>query len=52
MQVVLANKRIAIILLDSLGRFTRVADAVRIRKWVETAVVQGHIASAATTRIN
>lgn len=50
MQVVLANKRIAIILLDSLGRFTRVADAVRIRKWVETAVGQGHIASAATTR--
>lgn len=50
MQVVLANKRIAIILLDSLGRFTRVADAVRIRKWVETAVGQGHIASASTVR--
>jgi len=39
MQAVLANKRLAIILLDSLGRFTRVADAIRIRKWVENAVV-------------
>ncbi len=45
MQVVLANKRLAIILLDSLGRFTRVADAIRIRKWVENAVVPARVAS-------
>jgi D-alanyl-D-alanine endopeptidase (penicillin-binding protein 7) len=49
MQVVLANKRMAIILLDSLGRFTRVADAIRIRKWVESAVAPARVASAAMT---
>ncbi|MEC5387106.1 D-alanyl-D-alanine endopeptidase [Uliginosibacterium sp. H3] len=48
MQVVLANKRMAIILLDSSGRFTRVADAIRIRKWVETAVAPARIASVST----
>ncbi|MDB5799762.1 MAG: D-alanyl-D-alanine endopeptidase [Rhodocyclales bacterium] len=53
MQVVLANKRMAIILLDSLGRFTRVADAIRIRKWVENAVVPARVASVvAITRLN
>lgn len=46
MQVVLANKRMAIILLDSLGRFTRVADAIRIRKWVETAMTPAKVATA------
>ncbi|MDB5814540.1 MAG: Peptidase [Rhodocyclales bacterium] len=45
MQAVLANKRLAIILLDSLGRFTRVADAIRIRKWVESAVAPARVAS-------
>jgi D-alanyl-D-alanine endopeptidase (penicillin-binding protein 7) len=53
MQAVLANKRLAIILLDSLGRFTRVADAIRIRKWVENAVAPARVASIATvTRLN
>jgi D-alanyl-D-alanine endopeptidase (penicillin-binding protein 7) len=53
MQVVLANKRMAIILLDSLGRFTRVADAIRIRKWVENAVVPSRVAAATvSTRLN
>lgn len=49
MQVVLANKRMAIILLDSLGRYTRVADAIRIRKWVESAVIPARVASVSTT---
>lgn len=44
MQVVLANKRMAIILLDSLGRYTRVADAIRIRKWVESAMSPARVA--------
>ena len=48
MQVVLASKRMAIILLDSSGRYTRVADAIRIRKWVETAVVPARVASVST----
>ncbi|HEX5125169.1 MAG TPA: D-alanyl-D-alanine endopeptidase [Rhodocyclaceae bacterium] len=38
MQAWLANKPVAIVLLDSWGRFTRLADANRIRKWVETAL--------------
>lgn len=35
MQAWLANKPLAIVLLDSWGRFTRLADANRIRKWLE-----------------
>ena len=35
MQAMIANQPIVIVLLDSWGRLTRVADAVRIRKWLE-----------------
>jgi len=35
MQAVIANQPIVIVLLDSWGRLTRVADANRIRKWLE-----------------
>jgi D-alanyl-D-alanine endopeptidase (penicillin-binding protein 7) len=52
MQVVLANRRMAIILLDSLGSYTRVADAIRIRKWVETAMTPARLASVSTLSIN
>lgn len=48
MQVVLANKRMAIILLDSQGSYTRVADAIRVRKWVENAVVPTRAPTALT----
>jgi D-alanyl-D-alanine endopeptidase (penicillin-binding protein 7) len=35
MQAIIANQPIVIVLLDSWGRLTRVADANRIRKWLE-----------------
>ena len=35
MQAWLANKPLAIVLLDSQGRYTRQADANRIRRWLE-----------------
>ena len=35
MQAMIANQPIVIVLLDSWGRLTRVADANRIRKWLE-----------------
>ena len=38
MQAWLAEKPMIIVLLDSVGKFTRVADAQRIKRWVESAV--------------
>ena len=35
MQAMIANQPIVIVLLDSWGRLTRIADANRIRKWLE-----------------
>lgn len=42
MQAWLGNKPIAIVLLDSNGRYTRIADANRVRKWFE-ATIANHI---------
>jgi len=38
MQVRLASKDLIVVLLDSWGKHSRVGDAQRIRKWVETTV--------------
>ncbi|MDQ7989751.1 MAG: serine hydrolase [Candidatus Dactylopiibacterium sp.] len=35
MQAWMGNRQLAIVLLDSSGRYTRIADANRIRKWLE-----------------
>jgi D-alanyl-D-alanine endopeptidase (penicillin-binding protein 7) len=35
MQARIATKPVVIVLLDSMGRYTRIADANRVRKWVE-----------------
>ena len=35
MQAIIANQPVVIVLLDSWGKLTRVADAQRIRKWLE-----------------
>jgi D-alanyl-D-alanine endopeptidase (penicillin-binding protein 7) len=35
MQAIVANQPVVIVLLDSWGKLTRVADAQRIRKWLE-----------------
>lgn len=40
MQAWLHEKPLIIVLLDSLGKYTRVADAQRIRKWLEAAGAQ------------
>ena len=36
MKVLIRGRSIVIVLLDSFGKYTRVADAQRIRKWLET----------------
>jgi D-alanyl-D-alanine endopeptidase (penicillin-binding protein 7) len=41
MQVRLASKDLIVVLLDSWGKHSRVGDAQRIRKWVETTVAAG-----------
>ncbi len=44
MQAWLLNKPMIIVLLDSFGRFTRVADAQRVKRWLESAAVQHKVA--------
>ena len=45
MQAWLLNKPVIIVLLDSFGRYTRVADAQRVKRWLESAAVQQRLAS-------
>ncbi len=35
METVIGGRRLVIVLLDSWGKYTRVADAVRVRRWLE-----------------
>ncbi len=44
MQAWLAEKPMVIVLLDSVGKFTRVADAQRIKRWVESAIAHQGVA--------
>jgi serine-type D-Ala-D-Ala endopeptidase (penicillin-binding protein 7) len=46
MQAWFGNKQLAIVLLDSWGRFTRIADANRIRKWLEASAGKHSVAAA------
>jgi serine-type D-Ala-D-Ala endopeptidase (penicillin-binding protein 7) len=48
MQTVIDERPMVIVLLNSYGKRTRVADARRVRRWVEATMV-AHTASAATT---
>jgi len=41
MQVRVASKDLIVVLLDSWGKYSRVGDAQRIRKWVETTATAG-----------
>jgi len=41
MQTVIEGRTIVIVLLNSFGKQTRVADATRIRKWMEAKLLQG-----------
>jgi D-alanyl-D-alanine endopeptidase (penicillin-binding protein 7) len=45
MQARVADKPVVMVLLDSQGKMTRVGDAMRIKRWMESA-------SAATDRRN
>jgi D-alanyl-D-alanine endopeptidase (penicillin-binding protein 7) len=36
MMATIASRPVVIVLLDSLGRYTRVADAMRVKYWLET----------------
>jgi hypothetical protein len=35
MQANMSARQVVIVLLDSVGKYTRVGDAIRIRKWLE-----------------
>jgi D-alanyl-D-alanine endopeptidase (penicillin-binding protein 7) len=35
MQAVIGGRNVVIVLLNSFGKYTRVADAVRMRRWIE-----------------
>jgi serine-type D-Ala-D-Ala endopeptidase (penicillin-binding protein 7) len=41
MRVQMASKDVVVVLLDSWGKNSRVGDANRIKKWLETAALQG-----------
>ena len=45
MQAMIANQPVVIVLLDSWGRLTRVADANRIRRWIEKNAAGGKLAT-------
>ena len=39
MKATIKGRPVVIVLLNSFGKYTRVADAARIRKWMETLKV-------------
>jgi D-alanyl-D-alanine endopeptidase (penicillin-binding protein 7) len=39
MQAQLAGRKLIMVLLDSAGRYSRIGDAERIRKWLDQAVL-------------
>jgi len=54
MQAVIGGRNVVIVLLNSFGKYTRVADAVRMRKWIEArmnehAVTTTHVVASSTT---
>jgi serine-type D-Ala-D-Ala endopeptidase (penicillin-binding protein 7) len=49
MQTVIDDRSVVIVLLNSFGKRTRVADARRVRKWVESSVLTRDARTAATT---
>jgi serine-type D-Ala-D-Ala endopeptidase (penicillin-binding protein 7) len=49
MQTVIEDRPVVIVLLNSFGKLTRVADARRIRRWVEATMVARETGTAAST---
>jgi len=50
MQAWFNNKQLAIVLLDSVGHYTRIGDANRIRKWLEASANRHPVAAGASVR--
>jgi serine-type D-Ala-D-Ala endopeptidase (penicillin-binding protein 7) len=48
MQARLAGRKIIIVLLDSWGKYTRIADASRIRNWLDPSTAPRHFRKAST----
>jgi len=46
MKTVVNDHPVVIVLLNSFGKYTRVADAARIRRWIETSRTQSAVRSA------
>jgi D-alanyl-D-alanine endopeptidase (penicillin-binding protein 7) len=51
MQAVIGGRDVVIVLLNSFGKYTRVADAVRVRKWVEARMSEhsAHVVASSAT---
>jgi D-alanyl-D-alanine endopeptidase (penicillin-binding protein 7) len=47
MKTLIRGRAIVIVLLDSFGKYTRVADAQRIRRWLEARPADGLMPGAA-----
>jgi D-alanyl-D-alanine endopeptidase (penicillin-binding protein 7) len=51
MQAVIGGRNVVIVLLNSFGKYTRVADAVRMRKWIEARMTEhgaSHVVASST----
>jgi D-alanyl-D-alanine endopeptidase (penicillin-binding protein 7) len=46
MQAQLAGRKLIMVLLDSTGKYSRIGDAERIRKWLGQAALPAHAAAA------
>lgn len=46
MQTLLNNKPVIMVLLDSAGKFTRIADAIRVKQWIEGVTPTRFVAKA------
>jgi D-alanyl-D-alanine endopeptidase (penicillin-binding protein 7) len=46
MQTKVAGRKIIMVFLDSAGKLSRIADAERVRRWVENQNVRSQVASA------
>jgi serine-type D-Ala-D-Ala endopeptidase (penicillin-binding protein 7) len=51
MQAVIGGRNVVIVLLNSFGKYTRVADAVRMRKWIEARMTEhtAHVVASSNT---
>jgi D-alanyl-D-alanine endopeptidase (penicillin-binding protein 7) len=45
MQANIATRSFVIVLLDAVGKYSRIGDAIRIRKWIETHVVANSLSA-------